>query len=53
MGAMDFGKKTTFLSEPFYPTGDIQKDFAVIRDFYRNVTPRNPENFSVENIKPS
>jgi 1-acyl-sn-glycerol-3-phosphate acyltransferase len=53
MGSMDYAKKTTFLSDPFYPTGDIQKDFEVIRAFFKDVTPCNPENFSVENIKPS
>ncbi len=52
LGAMDYKKKTTDLSEPFYPTGDIEKDFLVFKEFYRNVTPCNPEGFSVEGIRP-
>ena len=53
MGSMDYAKKETNLSEPFYPTGDIEKDFGVFREFYKNVSPKNPEGFSVENIRPS
>ncbi len=52
MGALDFGRKVTLLSEPFYPTGDIQKDFGTIRAFYNNVIPKNRENFEIENIRP-
>jgi 1-acyl-sn-glycerol-3-phosphate acyltransferase len=53
MGAMDYRRKVTYLSEPFYPTGDIEKDFIVFREFYRGVQPCNPEGFNVENIKPT
>ena len=53
MGAMDYKRKVTYLSEPFYPTGDIEKDFIIFREFYRNVSPCNPEGFNPDNIKPS
>jgi 1-acyl-sn-glycerol-3-phosphate acyltransferase len=53
LGAMDYKLKSTHLSEPFYPTGDIEKDFEVFREFYRNVTPCNPEGFDPNNVKPS
>ena len=52
-GSMDYKKKETNLSEPFWPTGDIEKDFLVFREFYRNVSPKNPEGFSPESIRPS
>jgi len=52
MGSMDYKKKETNLSEPFWPTGDIEKDFLVFKEFFRNVTPKNPEWFSPENVKP-
>ena len=53
LGAMDYKNKETRLSEPFYPTGDIEKDFVVFREFYRGVQGRNPEWFNADNIKPS
>jgi 1-acyl-sn-glycerol-3-phosphate acyltransferase len=53
MGSMDYRKRATFLSDPFYPTGDIEKDFEVFREFYKDVTPKNGEGFNVKNIKPS
>jgi 1-acyl-sn-glycerol-3-phosphate acyltransferase len=53
LGAMDYKRKVTYLSDPFYPTGDIEKDFIRFREFFRNVSPRNPEGFNPENIKPA
>jgi 1-acyl-sn-glycerol-3-phosphate acyltransferase len=53
LGAMDYKRKVTYLSNPFYPTGDIEKDFVVFREFYRNVSPCNPEGFNPDNIKPA
>lgn len=53
MGSMDYKKKETNLSEPFWPTGDIEKDFLVFKEFYRNVTPKNPEGFSIESVRPN
>jgi 1-acyl-sn-glycerol-3-phosphate acyltransferase len=52
MGSMDYKRKETNLSEPFYPTGDIQNDFAVFREFFRHITPKNPEGFKPEYIRP-
>jgi 1-acyl-sn-glycerol-3-phosphate acyltransferase len=53
MGSMNYKKKETFLSDPFWPTGDIEKDFLVFKEFFRNVTPRNPEGFDIESVKPN
>ncbi len=53
MGSMDYKKKETNLSEPFWPTGDIEKDFLVFREFFKDVTPKNPSGFAVESIRPS
>lgn len=52
MGIMDYKDKTTRLSEPFMPTGDIDADFAKIREFFKDAHPRNPEGFSVDSIRP-
>jgi 1-acyl-sn-glycerol-3-phosphate acyltransferase len=53
LGALDFKTKSSYLSEPFYPTGDIEKDFIVIREFYKNTQGRNPEWFNVDGIRPA
>ena len=52
MGSMDYKKKETNLSEPFWPTGNIEEDFKVFREFFKDVSPKNPQNFRTENIKP-
>ncbi|NWF70461.1 MAG: hypothetical protein HXY40_15340, partial [Chloroflexi bacterium] len=38
--------------QPFYPTGDIQKDMQVFREFYRQFTPAVPENFGPVRVRP-
>lgn len=53
MGSLDYKKKEANLSEPFYPTGDIEKDFLTFKEFYKGVTAKHPADFSVDNIKPA
>ncbi|SNY99475.1 1-acyl-sn-glycerol-3-phosphate acyltransferase [Flagellimonas pacifica] len=43
MVAFDFGKKEVKISEAFYPTDDIQKDFKEIRGFFKGVQGKVPE----------
>lgn len=43
LGYLDYGRKASGLGELFYPTGDIKKDFAAIKEFYSKVTPKYPE----------
>ena len=43
MVAFDFGGKQVKISEPKYPTDDIQKDFKEIRAFFKGVKGRVPE----------
>ncbi len=45
LGYVDYGRKVGSLGKIFVPTGDIEADFAIIRDFYRGVQARYPENF--------
>jgi hypothetical protein len=44
---MDYQKKETGIGGTFIPTGDIEKDMAVIRQFYRHIKGKYPENFYV------
>ncbi len=52
LGYLDFKKKEAGIGDFFIPTGDIQKDFEIIKKFYSTVTPENPELFDPESIRP-
>nr|WP_241551120.1 1-acyl-sn-glycerol-3-phosphate acyltransferase [Gramella oceanisediminis] len=43
--AFDYGTKKVKISEPFWPTGDFDKDYSEIFGFYDGVKGRIPENF--------
>lgn len=44
---IDYRKKEVGLSRTFVPTGDYDRDIVIIKDFYKNVTARNPQNFAL------
>ncbi|MBI4929986.1 MAG: 1-acyl-sn-glycerol-3-phosphate acyltransferase [Bacteroidetes bacterium] len=52
LGRLNYGTKEAFIGQSFIPSGNIEKDFEIIREFYKGVVGRNPENFSLEAIKP-
>lgn len=37
MAGLDYANKTVIFREPFYPTGDFNKDAKVISEFYKNI----------------
>ena len=41
---VDYEKKVGGLISIFYPTGDVEKDIEEIKDFYRGVKGKYPEN---------
>lgn len=43
MAALDFANKQVIFSEPFYPTGNMEEDFAHIINFFRPVKGKYPE----------
>ncbi|MEO5902854.1 MAG: lysophospholipid acyltransferase family protein [Gemmatimonadaceae bacterium] len=45
--AFDYGAKTIRLDSPFWTTGDADADITRIKDFYRRVVPKNPQNFQL------
>lgn len=47
IGYIDYKNKIGGIKKVMYPTGDIEKDFAEIVDFYKNITPRHPEKYNV------
>ncbi len=43
MFTLDFKNKQNHVSEPFYPTDDVDADFKFMHDFYRDVKGKKPE----------
>lgn len=50
MGALDYSKKQAFISSPFMVSGNIEKDMMKIRNFYKNIQGKYPQNFNREVI---
>ncbi len=44
----DFGNKQVLLSEPFYPTENMEEDFKKLLDFCKNIKGEKPELFNSE-----
>ena len=47
LASIDYKIKTIKISKEFFPTGDIEKDIAKISDYYKDITPKFPEKFSL------
>ena len=45
-GYLDYKRKVAGFGPPFYPTGIYENDIVEIKDFFKNVTPKNPEMFA-------
>ena len=43
MVAFDFGKREIKVSQPHFPSGDLEKDLKVYKDFYKGVIGKVPE----------
>ncbi|SNS77268.1 1-acyl-sn-glycerol-3-phosphate acyltransferases [Ekhidna lutea] len=39
----DYGTKTVFVDEPFYPSGDMEREMEEIKDYFRQFKGKNPE----------
>lgn len=42
--AFDYSKKQVVLNGPFYPTGNIEADFKILKSFYKGIIGKIPEN---------
>ena len=47
---MDFGKKEVGMGEVFYPTDDVEADFAYIEQFYSGITAADPSKYNPKMI---
>lgn len=48
LGAIDFKTKRVSITEEFHPTGDIDADMRLIKNYYRGFTGIRPGKFSAE-----
>lgn len=48
LAAIDAGTKTIFLTKEYSPTGDMERDMAAIKQYYRQFTGIYPEKFSAD-----
>ncbi|MEP0984950.1 1-acyl-sn-glycerol-3-phosphate acyltransferase [Ekhidna sp.] len=39
----DYATKTVYVDDPFYPSGDMDKEMEEIKDYFRQFTGKNPE----------
>ena len=51
MGYLDYKNKESGFGPVLYPSGDIEKDLAVIKEFYRKMTGKNHELFNIEAVR--
>ncbi len=45
LGYLDYKKKTAGFENVFYPSGDMEKDMILIKDFYKAITPKYPDKY--------
>ena len=48
LAAIDAGTKTIFLTKEYTPTGDVERDMAAIKQYYKQFTGIYPEKFSAD-----
>jgi 1-acyl-sn-glycerol-3-phosphate acyltransferase len=48
LGFLDYKTRTCGIDKIIYPTGDFKVDMKQIMDFYKNITAKHPQNFSVD-----
>lgn len=41
--AFDYATKTVFIDDPFYPSGDMEKDIETLKEYFRQFKGKNPE----------
>jgi len=46
LGYADYRRKECGIGRMFFPTGDYERDLAEIKDFYRDMTGKHPENYN-------
>ena len=48
LGYLDYKEKIGGIGKVIYPTGDINKDMIEIMEFYKDISPKFPQKFSLD-----
>jgi 1-acyl-sn-glycerol-3-phosphate acyltransferase len=48
LGYLDYAKKTAGFGQVFHPTGDLEADMRVIKEFYKTIAPKYPDKYRDE-----
>ena len=48
LSSLDYRTKTAAIGPSFMPCGCFRKDMIFIKNYYKDITPKYPENFSLE-----
>lgn len=48
LGFLDYEKKEVGIGKVIHPSGDFEADMVEITDFYKDIAPKHPELFSVD-----
>ena len=48
LGFIDYKKKRCGIEKYIYPTGDYEKDLAMIWDYYKDIKAKHPEGFNLD-----
>ncbi len=52
LSSLDYAKKVAAIGPIFMPTGNYQEDMQILKHYYRDITPKYPELFSLEIYPP-
>ena len=50
---MDYHRREIGMGKIIYPSGDLEKDMELIREYYRDVTPKYPEKSALDHNLPA
>ena len=53
LGFIDYKRKASGLGPAIHPTGNIEEDMKIFRNFYANVTAKYPEKASLPSVAPN
>lgn len=48
LSSLDYAKKVAAIGPIFMPTGNYQEDMQILKNYYKDITPKYPELFSLE-----
>ena len=51
LSSIDYKRKVASVGKILYPTGNMEEDMKIIKEYYKNVGAKNPDQFKLPEIK--